>query len=441
MAPPVEITADVLRRLNKNVPAGDGVTDPDRLSIIKPLLKGADWCATLGPGNTPYSVVTSTASSPVLDGLSLRFIADPRLDFETFIIQLDDQAGRSRPFAVSYPKRIRSKINDRFGQLPFLVMLNPLLKQNIEARFGGFFNTDPKKTGKQERTGYYIGYESLAMDPARTLGPAEKAKESFFFPLGWDYLFFQGWAKLNYLANPMVDPNYHGYPAQIAAAGKAVVLVAPLISAEDELGGFTEPSALLNALNQIQEFIIATKMEKIIDTFPQYYLGTVAIGAFSSGNRILKKILDRVSGLTEIGEVYMFDPPRDIGSELIESVMKWSTTTFSPMIRIYSNVLFDNMNKIVPTAVTSRPQVQKSTDGSRSVAVFTPNAWQVLFGAHIKAEWSAAFRKANGLNPALNDPSQVGAEFLSKNAFASFHQYIPALMLTDALSRGKAPAL
>lgn len=447
MRPAIDVTADVIDRLNRHVPSGNGMTEPDRRPNIAGLgtAGAAQWLSDLKPQPLRVSSIRSRAASPILDDLSLFAPAPSVPESEAFVLQFEDARGRPRLFGVWHPKDIRRTLNRTSGQLPFLVMLNPLIKQNIERRFGGTFDTDPKKRGRQTETGYYIGYPSLAIDPSAPLNDTARAQEKFFHPLGWDYPFFQIWQKFNYKGDPVLQPNSHGFPYQIAAAHKCVILVVPIVSAEDDLGEFAEPPRLFHTLLMVQDHILRTLGLVLESSTP--LLGPVAIGAFSAGNRTLKRMLEGLGAWNEISEIYMFDPPNDVGDALIDAVIKWSRTIFNPKIRLYANTVFGNASKIVPAVPSPKPQLHKSMDGARSVAMFTPKAWARLLGEHILA--SPTFRRDNarsptkprGLNLSLTDPVDVGEDFLRKNSGSSYHQYLPALLLTDALSRSAFPSL
>lgn len=443
MARPTDVTADCIARLNKRVPRGDGLTTPNRWREVKELAPApaADWLSALGPLPTAFSFVQRRPASPVLDDLSLSGARFDLPEAETFVLELPDAKGRPRLFAVWCPKDIKKIIDPKVGALSFLVMFSPLIRQNIEVRFGGSFNTDPGKKGRQTRTGFYVGYPELAMDPATVVSPSDRTNEDLFHPRGWDYLFYQIWQKLNYKSDPVIQPHCHGFPYQIAAARTGLALVVPLVTAADDVGDFVDPANFFRTLRLIQyEIALRLEFPLSIATPP---LGPIAVGAFSAGNRILKRLLDGLGAWSEVSEVYMFDPPNDVGEEVIASAVKWARTIFSPTLRLYTNTTFKGVASIVSAAPSNLPRVNKSTDGRRSVAMFTPKAWAQLIGAHIKA--SPAFRKANdfpgGLNPKLTDPVQIGEEFLRKNSGSSFHQYMPALMLTDALTRSAFPRL
>jgi hypothetical protein len=432
-----DVTTQVVDRLNRNLPFGDGVNEPNRFPRVALMFRQADqkWVDAIGVLKTPFSTIKTRPLTPGRDELFLeRGPAGVDTDFESFVLQADGPSQGPALFAVSYPKSLGNQVDPRTGKLPFVVAFYAKLRQNIEQRFGGLFVPDPKAKNQDRRLGHFIGYPVLSMTPQNALAPAQRADESLFHPFGWDYLFSQLWAKLNYRDNPMLSPNFHGFPCQIHASGKKAVLVVPLLSRDAGAGAFSDPAKMLATLGAIGDWIVGQRFKQTLEA--AFEPRSVALAAFSSGCALLKDVLANLRVASAVHEVYLFDPPADISDEVVEAAVQWTSRNTAPgIVRVYSNRVYPALNKVTPCLPQQSPQAQSSADGRRTVVIMTEKNWRLLFGSHIKADWSPALRDLNNIPAALNDPQDIGAVFLKINPNASLHQYMPALMLTDALRR------
>ena len=100
-----------------------------------------------------------------------------------------------------------------------------------------------------------------------------------------------------------------GLPAQIAAAGKAAVLVVPLGKEHGEMGTqFLSRGVGAFILDEIIDFMCRLKRQFA----PPPALGRLAISAFSSGHSLMRVLLEANAGtplyVDKLSELYLFDP-------------------------------------------------------------------------------------------------------------------------------------
>src|SRR5215471_21008695 len=227
-----DVTAQVVQKLDANVPRGPG---PDRLKeevekLSRPYGKDGrvplydastnSWITSLAPNraggfgkkhlNDP-SAINSKADSDTVSSLRLDpFVTGGAVPTpEVLVLEHQDDV-QPKLYALSYPKNFASTLK-KLGRMPFLVYFRPQLRQVIEQRFGGAWKGP---------VGYYIGYDNLANDPSRPVPPARRAEESFYYPYGWDYLYFVFWKYLNYADDPVREPFFPGLLYQIAESGR-----------------------------------------------------------------------------------------------------------------------------------------------------------------------------------------------------------------------------
>jgi hypothetical protein len=446
-----DVTQEVIQKLNKNIPSGDGKELPNRLPIIQSLKEfdGKNWKPKLNPQDNKW--INDFNQNPIdsihliqaknidknTDEVNLQLFKQiPNSDSFNFILEREGHV-QPKLIAVSIPKASSFKSKT---SLPFLIYFRPLLGQNIEKRFGGSY---PRKPG------YYMGYENLANEPLRTLSESKKNIEKNFYPFGWDYLYFNFWPYMNYVDNPIINflsSSFVGLPDQIKISNKEVVLIIPILSNEKKAGDFTEPDKLLVLLNQLQEFILREKLQNT-DTGP-FQLGRVAVGAFSAGNALTIKLLQNSSHWfcrKHLQEVYGVDPPYnpqnhvDTAEEWIQSVLAWSSKDANKIIRLYTQTSFPSIKKIAN--VVEEGKIKKTNDGNRSVLLTGDEAWKTLLG-QVVIQFSPNLKSILSIPLQEKNIKKIGDIFLQNNfkgqkSFNIIHSLIPSTTLTDALTRSK----
>ncbi len=468
-----DVTSDVVQHLNDNVPktsvTGGGIA-PNRLPEVATLKKvdssgtkqvplldptTGKWLADLSPNPVgPYATVASTPVSPIEESLVLKNNATAPA-METLILEVQSDF-KPKLVAVSYPKELekdkRAQYQDvmrygpvianaanpqsvNFDKLTFVVFFRPRLQQRVETTFGGVFGLRP---------GFYIGYQNLANEPATSLNNQQLAQEKFFYPYGWDYLFYEFWHYLNYEDNPAIDPFFGGLPNQVFASGKKVVLVIPILSFANDADAISDPAQLVSLLLAVQKFIFAEKFKLPVLS---ENIGSIILSAFSNGNYMATQVLQKAQGNFAFSEAYMFDAPKELGEQWIEAADRWAKGIYGAgVIRIYTQSLFSNLSKILNTSgLADAPTLGQTMDGTRSVALIGQRGWSALLGNFLLLLPATVRSVLLGIPPTMSDPKQIGEAYLKKlqakynipSPYALFHPLFPAFMLNDALRRSK----
>jgi hypothetical protein len=437
-----DVTADVVNRLNRNLPSGDGVEFPDRINSIKTLIrivgdhsellydpKKGTWIGDLTPNAIgPFAAVLSRPDSPIRDVVSLgNNVSQP----QTETLMLEHPGRDPRLYAVSYPKDLLRVVADEyFFRVPFLVYFRPQLTQSIEERFKGQY---------KRRPGYYIGYDTLGNDPSRPVPAAKRSDEEYYYPYGWDYLYFTFWNYLNYGNNPLFQRESYGLQHQIAASGKRLVLVIPMLSRDHLAADLTSPAKLLNVLGQIRDYLAAR-----LNFEPDPQLGRVALAAFSGGNMITRDLLNRLNFSSPIKEVYNFDAPYTkvfpLGEQWVSAALSWLRVEQVAAVRVYTQTAYPNLQRVVNTTLRDGDHLSKTMDGLRSAALISTIGWNRLTGGYLRS-LPPQIKDILKIPRTMNDPVQIGERFiktLSQTGQPRFnvqHHWFAALMLTDALRR------
>lgn len=439
-----DVTADVVNRLNRNLPSGDGKEFPNRIEehikFLKRLVGGnrenlydpmkGTWISDITPNAIgPFSAVLSRPDSPIRDVLSLGN-NESQPQTETLILE---HPGRDpRLYAVSYPKNFGRVVADEyFFRVPFLVYFRPQLTQSIEERFKGQFKGRP---------GFYIGYDTLGNDPSRPVPAAKRSDEEYYYPYGWDYLYFTFWIHLNYGDIPLLQAESFGLQHQIAASGKRLVLVIPMLSRDHLAADLTSPAKLLNVLGEIRDYLAAR-----LNFQPDPRLGRVALAAFSGGNMITRDLLNRLNFSSPIQEVYNFDAPYTkgfpLGEQWVSAAISWLRVQQVAAIRVYTQTAYPNLQSVVNTTLRDGDHLSKTMDGLRSAALISTIGWNRLIGGYLRT-LSPQIKDRLKIPRTMSDPVQIGERFIkirmSQRRTPRFnlqHHWFAALMLTDALRR------
>jgi hypothetical protein len=315
------------------------------------------------------------AHTPPVAGRDIQFdIRSIRLSSEDLVVEVQGAAA-PRLIAVSWPRAIARRSGA--PPAPFLVYFHPTVGQNVGA-------------------GYYVG-------PG--LGT---------YPYGWDYLYYGLWRYLNYISDPLIgDPYCKGFPYQIAASSKNMVLVLPLNRHPGELVEFLDAGSMERILNALNAFMY--RRAGVAMAPPP---GRVALGAFSSGNILVNQFLVKAANRghpfyqNTLQELYMFDVPNETTSTWVTEALRWarSGTAAGKVIRTYTRSNHSALRSLLDVPLPlSTPFAIDSSDGLRTVTVLPDEAWRRATSA----------RGAPRLVQSWQEP----------------HQLISATMLTDAMRR------
>jgi hypothetical protein len=462
-----DVTARVVSALDTNVPRGPA-GQPDRVPTeVAPLLRlnsalqaeplldpaTASWIRDLAPNPIPGfdkkhitdpTVVQPLSASGGVEALGLKLFptGGAKVGFETLILE-DQSDTQPKLYAVSFPKGFGSVLA-KLPRMPFLVYYRPQLAQNIEPQFGGAFKGRP---------GFYIGYDNLANDPRVPVAAGGRADERNYYPYGWDYLYLEFWRYLNYADDPLKQPWCLGLLYQMAEASTNVVLIIPILSRDHTAGDLRSPKGLRAILSQLQQYLLAEK-------FPQVKqqpgaVGPVALAGYSSGNIIVKDLLQQLTFVSEINEVYCFDCPKGrddapaserYGERWVEAAIAWGKVQPAAIIRLYAQEAYANVHSLVGGDLHDAPEVRYSSDGLRSVALVSQDGWSRLVGPLILSVANDAEKAQMGLPAGANDPVAAGKAYLTTLARSSKrsdydvrHALIGCYMLRHALIRTRLP--
>jgi hypothetical protein len=442
----VRVADRVLESLGQ-VPERKRPNDPERRNLIprnEPKWPPAQWSRSPRRG---FFVV----QDPIINPRSLMLNVAPQdltPDTDEFLFETD--LGVPSIVAVSWPKALNPK---NIKSIPFLV----------------YFRPKPNTTG--DRWGpSYVGASSLGE-----------------YPYGWDFLYYQFWAYLNYRSDPLTyqEERWHpskdfllkagppgltethekfsfGLPYQIAASGKPVVLVFPLLHHERTLGQFFKADVVQETLEAIHGHVL----KKMGVQEPHPSLGSIALAGYSFSVDFVRQFLEAPNNvkhplLTQsLKEIYLFDPSqhKDAGNRAIKAAVDWADrdgASASRAIRVYSQTFFEKFEAVLGGRVADGPFSRESAKSNkRSVTHLPIRTWMEAqeaarnahrvdslrkiyegFGPRATAEEkSRAFAQGREFFRADSDQSEYD-KFNKVSDFFDVHFMIPAMMLTDALRK------
>jgi hypothetical protein len=373
---------------------------------------------------------------------------------DDFIFQTDLDVPKL--IAVSWPKALNPKVTKK---IPYLIYFRP--KPNASSDRWG-----PSYTGASN----LVSHVDNRVD---------------FYPFGWDFLYYEFWNYLNYRCDPLTyweerwrpsrefirdagppglretnEKFSFGLPHQIAASGKPVVLVFPLLDVTRTLGQFFKASIVQETLEAIQAYVF--QKAEIQAPFPP--LSNVALAGYSFSVDFVRQFLQKNRNhplvIESLKEVYLFDPSKyqDAGDKAIKAALDWAsagTASESKAIRLYSQQKFDRFSDLLGGAVTDSPFYRESRgNNKRSAALLPIRVWQEAQTAarrsfrvdsrrkireHLRSatsgeEASNAFVENRKFFNAETEQNEYDRFNEIKNFF-DVHYMIPAIMLTDALRR------
>ena len=269
-----------------------------------------------------------------------------------------------RYFAVAWPRSVARKAGA--NPTAFLLFIRQLLEGN------GY-----------DLQGLYV--TSAGCREAGQLGP---------YPENFDYADSM-FESLHYASIPLRFPDSKGVPYQANEAGADVVSVIPCNSFTNKAGfsDLNDPQEIETILREVQAFMFW----KAGVAAPPKSIGKTAIAAFSSGNFILNNWLKdpakRKSNFFSkiVSAVYFLDPLRnalkdgqsvDVLNEFIVSANDWATENPpDKRIRVYMQWTWPSLQKLIDKPLGTAPYFADSSDGLRTVAVVTSQAWTKAFQA------------------------------------------------------------
>ncbi|MFF2079653.1 hypothetical protein ACFVXG_33460 [Kitasatospora sp. NPDC058162] len=246
------------------------------------------------------------------------------------------------------------------------------------------------------------------------------------YPFGWDYQFFGLVNYLQYIDDPfLANPFAKGLGLQLAASGRNVVLVLPLMRVAgnpcNEIGSFADAVFLQEYLPEIQAFMFRRK-----GNFQFGPIGRLGMASFSSGHAALTCFLGNAANqahplyLDTLQEAYLFDPHADLVSETLPpltQVAAWAArgSSGTKVARLYTQ---NDPAQLAPLLA----QLGVTAPGPAPFDAATPDDRNSLTSLPILA-WKGLAIQQGGSVPYTNS-GQV-------------HQVMSALMLTDALRRSQ----
>jgi hypothetical protein len=439
------VVARVLESLGRVPQRGGGAERRSLIPNNEPRWPPADWT------RRPHPAYHAIGDPVLLPNTSrLNFVPkDLAPQTDEFLFETD--LGVPALIAVSWPKAIDPKT---VKQIPYLL----------------YFRPAPNTNGDRWGPGYA---------GATNLGE---------YPYGFDFLYFELWGYFNYRADPLTyreerwrpsrkfvqdagapfltetnEKFSFGLPYQIAASGKPVVLVFPILSTAGGLGQFLKADVVEQTMLAIQEYVLTKAgLSKSDATKP---LGNTAIAGYSFSVDFVRRMLAERGNATHnfvtntLKEVYLFDGSRDGNAidNTIDAALAWSQRNgggATKSIRIYSQGWSEKYQTVVGKRVTDEPFVITGANPRRTVGFLPLRVWQDAQTAARQAYRVNGFREhrddfAHGAT--AEDQSKAFGEFREFsqrdseqsdydkfNKVASsddVHFMIPATMLTDALRR------
>ncbi|TAE55409.1 MAG: hypothetical protein EAZ89_05645 [Bacteroidetes bacterium] len=370
-------------------------TAEKRLQLVYELTGREDYAATaqqIGswnirwlpswPNLAPDSLYFSGLTSSRPDIQLQRHWVEPRM--KSFVLE---RAGDVHPklISVTYPEHLGERLRERPSEaaaMPFLVYYHPTLGQATSS-----YNTAENLKSQQDGN---------------------------YYPYGWDFLFHVFWKYLSYRGYSVNMEYSMGLAYQLAASGKDVVLIIPVLSKQDAInvGDFNDPGKSLDLLRSIQQFVATQERVR-----PAADVGRVALAGFSNGNNMVTSMLARNHLYLRqfVKEAYMFDAPATPGVSWINAAKVWAGTDTSKVIRIYAQSQFVNSRDITGGAALRSGIAVNHPARPWSVALLDRPYWSPLVQIH--------------------EPSST--DYFQSRTYWAIHSMIPATMLTDALSRSR----
>jgi hypothetical protein len=398
----------------------------DRKNDKPHYVRNKDWDPLVLPKMTsPLSwpflqqPMFTKARSATFDVLNLKTVAEPPAGYTVKIYSVKFAKAADAPpqfIAVAYPKELK-----RTQPPPFLVHFKHVPGQ-----------AQPPPPGQAI---------SPELQHALTLF-------KYFDPLGYDWLAFEIWNWLVYIAfqDPslrlIVDMPFlsklqvsYGFCYQLRNADKQYVIVLPQISRVRESSTGRLRDYQLYSASTLRALLLA--LQKEIWSINNEYLSHVAISAFSSGCDVLGAFVrqggaasknDKASSTfmrDELNEIFVFDPPNPAESDAMVTIMngwrKLSSTrgpTQGKCIRFYTRHFTKNFGTLTGGTNPFQTDIARLWESQQETTlVYLPFRTD---GADI---WA---RTLDEIRP---------GSFLPVSTRDFVHHAIPALCLTDAASR------
>ncbi|MFF4820885.1 hypothetical protein ACFY2K_40630 [Kitasatospora sp. NPDC001309] len=223
----------------------------------------------------------------------------------------------------------------------------------------------------------------------------------------------------------LTNPSAKGLGLQLAASGRNVVLVLPLMRADgnpcNEIGSFADAAFLQEYLPEIQAFMFRRR-----GNFQFGAIGRLGMASFSSGHAALTCFLGNAANqahplyLDTLQEAYLFDPHADLVSATLPpltQVAAWAArgSSGTKVARLYTQ---NDPAQLAPLLA----QLGVTAPGPAPFDAATPDDRNSLISLPLTS-WKDLATKQGGSVPYT----------VSEQA----HHVISALMLTDALRRSQ----
>ena len=341
---------------------------------------GYDWLPDLSLPLAESFTDLKSAPDDLDDTLYTPFVdtlmdLDP--DHDVFVLEREGNVHPKLLF-VSWPRSLNTKLNEDLNtSIPFFIFIHPDLGQNM----GSYYEARAQK-----------GRESL-----------KSIEDDSFYPYGWDYLYFIG-------INNLFDFNKR-ISYQVAASGKDVVTVIPILHETKGAGDILNPLKMSNILASIQAFQRSTLGLNTEDSDGSA-VGPVAIGAFSAGHLHVNNLLSRIQAngtlfQEQFQELYMFDAPEGgVNTTWVALAQSWANKFGDDKtVRVYSQWVPSNAPQLLGKGQSIKTGKIRfnANNSNRSVGIFP----------------SLSFRKV--------------LELEASPTWQQVHQWIPKYFIADAL--------
>jgi len=251
------------------------------------------------------------------------------------------------------------------------------------------------------------------------------------YPESFDYLYHILWANTNYCVDPL-QWSIKGIPYQIAQASKRIVSVVPcLCDTDQETGHFNDGNFVVEALEEIQSQMLRRNQLYLF----QPAIERVALAGFSAGTGLVANTLGftRTSQFFHkvLKEVYMFDPHINDATVVTNmlSRLNWFLTTGTPQEQLGRIGRFYTQCEDSAGAVRKALRTFVSSGGG-----LPPGVPPTSQGVWITDSSNAA-RTGAVLPRAIWHSIDASGASVGSSDGRDVHQFIPAMMLTDALQR------
>ena len=280
------------------------------------------------------------------------------LDIDCVVLERAGVRMEPAYFAVAWPRSVTRNAKPA----AFLLFIRQLLEGNHYDQHGLYVNSPG------------------CLPAVGQLGP---------YPENFDYADSM-FESLHYASVPLRFPDSKGVPYQANEAGADVVSVIPCNGFTIKAGfsDLDDPKDIETILREVQAFMFW----KAGVAAPPKSIGKTAIAAFSSGNFILNNWLKdpakRKSNFFSkiVSAVYFLDPLRnavidgksvDVLNEFIRSANDWATENPpDKRVRVYMQWTWPSLqNLIVDKPLGTAPYFVDASEGRRTVAVVTSQAW------------------------------------------------------------------